>query len=114
MKYYNGLSRSFGKHTIKVSLQNDTYKGAFYFSISGNVKGIDVITCCDTEDIFPEDVEKWKKENCEIELYETDDEEYCWDVKIGTKEDYWHCDCLDGSDLAKLIIGIEIVSFEEE
>lgn len=108
MKEYDGFELNFGTHTIRVHLQEGSYKGYFDTRVRGNCKGIDVLNF-DFED---DDIDHAEFYNCEIKYYEGYD---CYGIKLYDEiHDDWLEDELAPNEMGALIVGIEIVDFREE
>ena len=112
MKRYDVLSNSFGEHKIKYTLQCGTCRGSFTTYVLGNCKGAEAMST----DIF-EILEESNLKSMEFDHLQLrfDDEglliEFLNDdgeVEMAVDQ-YWF-----DIDRAKLIVGIEIVEFEEE
>lgn len=110
MKSYDGLNSSYGTHTIKVSLQDDEYKGSFTYKIGGNCKGISVLSfdvSCEHE----KQIAKWKKTDCAIEL----DYEGNLIVTLTNPQTKETCRYeLDDDEFMRMIVGVEIIEFQSE
>lgn len=112
MKRYDALSNSFGEHKIKYTLQCGTCRGSFTASVLGNCKGAEAMST----DIF-EMVEESNLTNMEFDHLRLifDDEGLVIEFLNDDGEaemaidQYWF-----DIDRARLIVGIEIVEFEEE
>lgn len=112
MKRYDVLDNSFGTHKIKYTLQCGTCRGSFTTQVLGNCKGAEAMST----DIF-EILEESNLDHMEFDhLRLRFDEEgliiaFLNDdgKEVMAVDQYW----LD-IDRARLIVGIEIVDFEEE
>lgn len=112
MKRYDALSNSFGEHKIKYTLQCGTCRGSFTTQILGNCKGAEVMST----DIF-EILEESNLTSMEFDhlrlrfdeeglLLEFLNDEGEAELAV---DQYWF-----DIDRERLIVGIEIVEFEEE
>ena len=112
MERYNALENSFGEHKIKYTLQCGTCKGSFTTSVLGNCKGAEAMFTDIFEEIDEPNLERMEFDNL---LLRFDDEGLIIEFLNDDGEaemaidQYW----LD-IDRARLIVGIEIVDFEEE
>ena len=112
MKRYDGLDNSFGTHKIKYTLQCGTCRGSFTTQVLGNCKGAEAMST----DIF-EILEEPNLASVEFDHLRLrfDDEgliiEFLNDEGevVLTVDQYWF-----DIDRERLIIGIEIVDFEEK
>lgn len=106
MKTYDGLRSSFGTHTVKVSLQNEQYKGHFTYNLGGNCKGMDILESCYDE----EQIEKAVKTDCTI----TAEDDYLI-VTLTDPETKDTCEYeLEDREFCRMIVGVEIVDFIPE
>ena len=112
MKRYDALSNSFGEHKIKYTLQCGTCRGSFTTYVLGNCKGAEAMST----DIF-EMVEESNLTNMEFDHLRLifDDEGLVIEFLNDNGEaemaidQYWF-----DIDRSRLIVGIEIVEFQEE
>ena len=112
MKRYDALRNSFGKHKIKYTLQCGTCRGSFTTQVLGNCKGAEAMST----DIF-EILEESNLTSMEFDHLRLrfDDEglliEFLNDEGEAelVVDQYWF-----DIDRERLIVGIEIVEFEEE
>ena len=112
MKRYDVLSNSFGEHKIKYTLQCGTCRGSFTTYVLGNCKGAEAMST----DIF-EMVEESNLTNMEFDHLRLifDDEGLVIEFLNDNGEaemaidQYWF-----DIDRSRLIVGIEIVEFQEE
>lgn len=111
MKGYDGLNLSYGTHTIKVYLQDKEYQGNFTYRITGNCKGIEVMQF----DVSIEDemqIKKWDKHDCTIELDETTEVLL---VTLTNPKNGNTCKYeLEDDEFMRMVVGIEIVDFQED
>ena len=112
MKRYDALGNSIGKHKIKYTLQCGMRRGSFTTQVLGNCKGAEAMST----DIFEilEESNLTSMEFDHLRLRFDDDGliiEFLNDEgELGMVVDqYW-----DDIDRERLIVGIEIVEFEEE
>ena len=111
MERYDALSNSFGKHKIKYTLQCGTCRGAFATQVLGNCKGAGVMSTDISEILKESDLERMELDHLRFRFDEdgllieflNDDGA----VEL-TVDQYWF-----DIDRARLIVGIEIVEFEE-
>ena len=111
MERYDALSNSFGKHKIKYTLQCGTCRGAFTAQVLGNCKGAGVMSTDISEILKESDLERMELDHLRFRFDEdgllieflNDDGA----VEL-TVDQYWF-----DIDRARLIVGIEIVEFEE-
>ena len=113
MKRYDALSNSFGTHKIKYTLQCGTCRGSFTTQMLGNCKGVGVMFTDIFETLLDEsDLKRMEFDHLRLRF---DDDgliiEFLNDEgELGMVVDqYW-----DDIDRERLIVGIEIVEFEEE
>ncbi len=112
MERYDALSNSFGEHKIKYTLQCGTYRGSFTNNVLGNCKGAEVMFTDIFETIDESDLERMEFDHLRLRFDEegliieflNDDGEAGMAV-----DQYWF-----DIDRERLIVGIEIVDFEEE
>ena len=112
MKRYDVLGNSFGEHKIKYTLQCGTCRGSFTTSVLGNCKGAeamstDIFEILEESNLTSMEFDhlrlRFDEEGLIIEFLNDDGKE------VMAVDQYW----LD-IDRARLIVGIEIVDFEEE
>ena len=105
MKRYDALENSYGKHKIKYTLQCGTCRGSFTTQVLGNCKGAEAMST----DIF-EMVEESNLTNMEFDHLRLifDDE----GLVIEFLNDNGEAEM--AIDRSRLIVGIEIIEFEEE
>ena len=112
MERYDALENSFGEHKIKYTLQCGTCRGSFTASVIGNCKGAEAMFTDIFEEIDEPNLEhmefdhlrlRFDEEGLIIEFLNDDGKE------VMAVDQYW----LD-IDRARLIVGIEIVDFEEK
>ena len=112
MERYDALGSSYGEHKIKYTLQCGTCRGSFTTSVLGNCKGAEAMST----DIF-EILEESNLKSMEFDHLRLrfDDEgliiEFLNDEgeEVMAVDQYWF-----DIDRSRLIVGIEIVEFEEE
>ena len=112
MERYNALENSFGKHKIKYTLQCGTCRGFFTTQVLGNCKGAEAMST----DIF-EILEESNLDHMELDHLRLrfDDEGLIIEFLNDDGEaemaidQYWY-----DIDRERLIVGINIVDFEEE
>ena len=112
MKRYNALENSFGKHKIKYTLQCGTCRGSFTASVLGNCKGAGVMFTDIFEMLEESNLTSMEFDHLQLRFNEegllieflNDDGEVEMDI-----DPYWF-----DIDRGRLIVGIEIVEFEEE
>ena len=112
MKRYDALDNSFGEHKIKYTLQCGTCRGSFTTHVLGNCKGAEAMST----DIF-EILEESNLDNMEFDHLRLrfDDEGLIIEFLNDDGEaemavdQYWY-----DIDRERLIVGINIVDFEEE
>ena len=112
MKRYDALGNSFGKHKIKYTLQCGTCRGSFTASVLGNCKGAEAMST----DIF-EILEESNLTSMEFDHLRLrfDEEGLLIGFLNDEGEEVMAVDqCWFDVDRARLIVGIEIVEFEEE
>lgn len=105
MKKYD-QNISYGVHTIKVSFQSFEFKGHVIYEVSGNCKGIDLLSV-DSNDLYGTTF----KEN-PINLKDIGDSWYSMgltseDGDLCMIEDEWDC-------IGENIVGVEIIDFVKE
>ena len=112
MKRYDALGDSFGEHKIKYTLQCGTCRGSFTTSVLGNCKGaeamsIDIFEILEEPNLKSMEFDRLRlrfdEEGLIIEFLNDDGEAEM------TVDQYWF-----DADRERLIVGIEIVEFEEE
>ena len=112
MERYNALENSYGEHKIKYTLQCGTCRGSFTTSVLGNCKGAGVMFTDIFETLDESDLERMEFDHLRlrfdedgllIEFLNNDGE-----VEL-VVDQYWF-----DIDRERLIVGIEIVEFEEE
>lgn len=114
LDYYDGMDYSYGAHTIKVTVRDGFYVGIFTYKTSEHGKGTDVLDF-DLGKYGPEDIEKFNmingmklnRENrfspyVRITLAKQNGQDDTCEFEIHDKE------------FNQMIIGIEIVKFEQE
>ena len=115
MKRYDALGNSYGKHKVKYTLQSGTYRGAFTTfttPLLGNCKGAEVMLTDIFEILDESDLERMEFDHLRLRF---DEEgliiEFLNDEgkEVMAVDQYWY-----DTDRARLIVGIEIVDFEEE
>lgn len=112
MKRYDALRNSYGKHKVKYTLQCGTCRGSFTTPVLGNCKGAGVMFIDIFETIDESDLERMEFDNLQLRFDEEgllieflNDE---GEVEL-VVDQYWY-----DIDREQLIVGIEIVGFEEE
>ena len=112
MERYDVLSNSFGEHKIKYTLQCGTCRGSFTTQVLGNCKGAEAMSTDIFEILEESNLDcmefdhlriRFDDEGLIIEFLNDDGE-----VTVAVDQ-YWF-----DIDRGKLIVGIEIVEFEEE
>ena len=112
MKFYNGFDCEDGIHTIKVSLQHESFKGSFTYEMGGICKGASVLDFnIETED--EENIAKFKMHDCSIKRDEYGGLAVTLTNDTGKTFESLELE-LDNDNFMNLIIGIEIVEFKEE
>lgn len=112
MKRYDALGDSFGEHKIKYTLQCGTCRGSFTTQVLGNCKGAGVMSTDIFEMIDESDLERMEFDNLQLRfdeeglLIEFLNDEGEAELVV---DQYWN-----DIDRECLIVGIEIVDFEEE
>ena len=112
MKRYDGLLNSYGTHKVKYTLQCGTCRGSFATHVLGNCKGAGVMFTDIFEMLDESDLERMEFDHLRLIF---DDEgliiEFLNDEGevVLTVDQYWF-----DIDRERLIIGIEIVDFEEK
>lgn len=112
MKRYDALGNSFGEHKIKYTLQYGTYRGSFTTQVLGNCKGAWVMSTDIFGTLDESDLERMEFDHLRLRFddygliieFLNDDGEV--ELVVGQ---YWF-----DIDRERLIVGIEIVEFEEE
>ena len=112
MKRYNALESSYGKHTVKYTLQCGTYRGSFTIPVRGYRKGAAAMSTDIFETLDESDLERMEFDHLRLRFDEegliieflNDDGEVAMAV-----DQYWF-----DIDRDRLIVGIEIVEFEED
>lgn len=113
MEKYDGLNYGYGTHTIKVSLQDGPYKGAFTHTIGGNCKGNSVLDF-DISDHDKEVVNSFQMIDCKIKRDE-EDEDYLLITLTNPSNPEDICESeLEDDEFNSMIVGIEIVDFKAE
>ena len=112
MERYNALENSFGEHKIKYTLQCGTCRGSFTTSVLGNCKGAEVMST-DIFEMIDESNLEWMEfdhlrlrfddDGLIIAFLNNEGEE------VMAIDQYWY-----DIDRERLIVGIEIVEFEEK
>ena len=112
MKRYDVLSNSFGEHKIKYTLQCGTCRGSFTTYVLGNCKGAEAMSTDIFEILEESNLKSMEFDHLRLRFdYEGLIIEFLNDdgkVEMAVDQ-YWF-----DIDRAKLIVGIEIVDFEEE
>ena len=112
MKRYNALENSFGEHKIKYTLQCGTCRGSFTTYVLGNCKGaeamsIDIFEILEESNLTSMEFDhlrlRFDEDGLLIEFLNDDGA-----VELAVDQ-YWF-----DIDRERLIVGIEIVDFEEE
>lgn len=94
-----------GIHTVKITLQVNEYVGHIISKIKGNCRGRNVMDFdFECEDEFPEN-------DCQLTYHE--DYDYFSCVLKNKEGDTLRCDG-DANEMNDMIVGIEIVNFDEE
>ena len=112
MKRYDALRNSYGKHKVKYTLQCGTCRGSFTTQVLGNCKGAGVMSTDIFEWLDESDLERMEFDNLRLRV---DDEGVLIEFLNDDGEaemvidQYWF-----DIDRERLIVGIEIVEFEEE
>ena len=112
MERYDALSNSFGTHKIKYTLQCGTCRGSFTTQVLGNCKGAEAMSTDIFEILVESNLTSMEFDHLRLRF---DDEgliiEFINDEGEAelAVDQYW----LD-IDRERLIVGIEIVEFEEE
>ena len=112
MKRYDALGNSFGKHKIKYTLQCGTCRGSFTTQVLGNCKGAEAMSTDIFEILEESNLTSMEFDHLRLRFDEdgllieflNDDGE----VEL-VVDQYWF-----DIDRERLIVGIEIVEFEEE
>lgn len=112
MKRYDALGNSYGEHKIKYTLQCGTCRGSFTTSVLGNCKGAEVMPTDIFETLDESNLERMEFDNLLLRFddygliieFLNDDGE----VEAAVDQ-YWNNIARE-----RLIVGIEIVEFEEE
>lgn len=112
MKRYDALENSFGEHKIKYTLQCGTCRGSFTTSVLGNCKGAKAMSTDIFEILEESNLKSMEFDHLRLRFDEEgliiaflDDEE----EEVMAVDQYWN-----DIDRERLIVGIEIVEFEEE
>ena len=118
MNFYDGLTSSYGVHTIRIHLQSEEFKGYFDFEIDGNTKGVDLLSF-DFSDWENEDFNELIKENSMHGLKISGVngyDEYIYKITIFNEENPEESIYGDytSAEANSLIVGIEIIDFKEE
>ena len=112
MKRYDALGNSFGEHKIKYTLQCGTCRGSFTTQVLGNCKGAeamstDIFEILEESNLTSMELDhlrlRFDEDGLLIEFLNDDGE-----VEL-VVDQYWF-----DIDRERLIVGIEIVEFEEE
>ena len=112
MKRYDALRNSFGKHKIKYTLQCGTCRGSFTTPVLGNCKGAGVMSTDIFETLDESDLTRMEFDHLRLRF---DDDGLIIAFLNDEGEEglvvdqYWN-----DIDRECLIVGIEIVEFEEE
>lgn len=110
MKFYDRQNRV-GVHKVKVTFQDESYKGHIVAQIGGNCKGFSVMDF-DCYCWSGEAIEKLKENTCKLE-YHFDDGE--WLTMELTNEDGDTCEYeLECEELGDYVVAVEILSFKPE
>ncbi len=110
MKTYDGLVRGFGVHRIKITLQNNEYKGSFIYELNGNCKGYSILEF-DICEYGTDDINRWEiEEGCSI--YRNEDLDFL-NVILSDEDGNICAYDLAENDFMHMIVGIEIVGFEK-
>lgn len=105
-----------GTHNVRVTLQEWGYKGHIAFQVGGNCKGTDVLQ---NGFDFPEydvqdDIDHYTENDCRFAYHNSDDDGwYSCRLKDNTGDEM-DCDDLDENDVKRMIVAVEIVSFEKD
>ena len=126
MKFYDGLTSSYGVHTIRIHLQSEEFKGYFDCEIDGNTKGVDLLSF-DFSDWENEDFNELIKENSmhglkisgvmdSVVMGNYGYDEYIYKITIFNEENPEESIYGDytSAEANSLIVGIEIIDFKEE
>lgn len=111
MKNYDGVNYSCGTTTIKVLFQVAEYKGSVTYTVGGNCKGLDVLPH-DGMSII-ENLKEAKFEGMNIIPYDDSD----WFAKVLLTNDFKETleyDVEYEAEFENMIIGVQIINFEEE
>ncbi len=112
MDNYKNENYSYGWHTIEVTLQMGEYKGTFTTQLGGNCKGGSVLENFCSLEGFEEDGVLENK--CNLTISEDDDGDYWFSCTL-VDESGDECKYEDEINcLSNLIVGIKIISFEED
>ena len=112
MKRYDALGNSFGEHKIKYTLQCGTCRGSFTTQVLGNCKGAeamstDIFEILEESNLASMEFDhlrlRFDEEGLLLEFLNDDGEAEL------VVDQYWF-----DIDRARLIVGIEIIEFEEE
>ena len=111
MERYNALKNSFGGHKIKYTLQCGTCRGSFTKQVLGNCKGAEVMSTDIFEALDESELKRMEFDHLRLRFDEVgllieflnDDGE----IEL-VVDQYWF-----DIDRERLIVGIEIVEFEE-
>lgn len=109
MKFYDTES-SMGIHEVKITFQDQSYKGHIIAQIGGNCKGLQVMDF-DSYYWSSEAIDKFKENTCKLKF---DDDCDCFTMEL-MNEDGDTCEYeLDVDELRDYVVAIEILSFEPE
>lgn len=111
-----GWYPKYGNHDVKIKLQWGRYKGEVFTSMGGNIAGASIIN--NIASSFEEGDITFKRtpENEKYIDFEDGERKYAYAdcFKLFDGEDILRIDGHDKEEMKKIIVGIEIVNFQEE
>ena len=111
MKSYDGVNNSFGTTTIKVLFQVDEYKGSMIYTVGGNCKGLEALPSDGLSIIG--NLENAKFEGMTIAPF--DDDAWLAQMTLTSDDgDTLEYDVESESELEQMIVGMQIIDFEED
>lgn len=106
-----------GTHIIRVTMQQWGYKGHVAFPVGGNCKGTGVLQ---SGFDFPEydvqeDIDRYTENDCKFAYHDDEDGDGWYSCRMKNDAgDEMDCDDLDENDVKRMIVAVEIVSFEKD
>lgn len=109
MKKYDALSSYAGNHKIKVTFQDDEYKGHIVYKLGGNYRGREALDF-DVALLDVVDIEYLEENTANLKL----EGDYYFSLQLSNGQgDICSYGDIDSKELNKMIVCIEIVEFKE-